>query len=62
MKKITGTIILYCGCSNKGQDKLYGKGNRLHTITNSYIDKDGKLIANVKCSSCRNVLQIEVPD
>jgi hypothetical protein len=41
-------VIRKCECSNTGQDKLHGKGMRVH---NPFKMKDGKTL-NYRCTVC----------
>ena len=51
MKQTAKTCIVRCNCENKGQDNLYGPGNRVH----NKIDKSMKHNQNNwRCSVCKN--------
>lgn len=44
------TRILACSCSHDGQDKLHGKGQRVHNLCR----KDGKA-TGWRCTVCTSV-------
>lgn len=46
-------MILKCNCSNSYQDKLYGKGMRIHNI----CSKDPR-IKQARCTVCGKVKNI----
>lgn len=46
---IQGTIILPCTCQHEEQDKMYGKGRRVHNIAKG---KDGKSTPLAFCTVC----------
>ena len=45
------TLIKKCNCSNKGQDKLHGSGNRVFNQTSKSSQKKGEA-GEYKCTVC----------
>ncbi len=45
---IQGTAILDCTCKNEFQDKMYGKGKRVHNVLAK------KSTFDYRCTACEN--------
>lgn len=50
MKHVRPANVLKCSCKNEGQDKIYGKGYRLHNTC-----KKGTSGTGFRCTVCKNV-------
>ena len=49
------TKVMACDCKNEGQDAIYGKGNRLHKLSETSGVK--KAYCTVCCPSQRKVMK-----
>ncbi len=47
------TKVIFCGCENKGQDELHGKGNRVHNWAGKINSGSG----GWRCTVCNSTKQ-----